>query len=727
MNKGLEVLQKVFGYDAYRPHQKKIVDVIAGGRDTLAVMPTGAGKSLCYQIPALLFSGMTLVISPLIALMKDQVQVLKENGVAAYYLNSSLNAHEFSALLQRLHNDEVKLLYIAPERLENEHFLEQIKTKEVSMVAVDEAHCISQWGHDFRPAYRNIGTLLGSLSSRPVITAFTATATKKVQEDILEQLGLSDPFRIVTGFDRPNLYFRVERDIDKDAFLLSQLKKDEPAIVYCSTRRAVDEVYAMLTEHGFSAGRYHAGMGTEERERMQEAFLYDQKPVMVATVAFGMGIDKPDVRKVIHYNLPGSIENYYQEAGRAGRDGEPAEAILLYAPADIYTQRFLLTRSGDTGGIDKLNQMVHYAETTDCLRHRLLAYFREESNERCGHCGNCDGNFLEKDITVDAQKILSCVYRCGERFGAGMIADVLTGSRAQKVRQFRLDQVSTYHIMPGRTKKEVMGLIDILIGRGYLTRTDDRFPIVKLNKKSREALGKDARILISVREETPKKRGKVIALREELTPYGQKAFEQLRTWRTRRAADEGVPAYVIASDRTLVSLLQVLPKNPKELLDVHGIGEGKAERIGADLLQFIQEHTDPQIRYVEQETAGVLKQTERPRKKPGDTQKDSYERFTKGESAEAIAAAKGILAGTVKQHLVQCLEYGMPLDIRPFVNEEEEAMIRIAIQKAGSDYLRPIKDELPEACSYDSIRFVRALLQQEEREKDRFHNNNKDS
>lgn len=631
MYRALTILTTIFGYDRFRPHQKEIIDAIAKGQDALAVMPTGAGKSLCYQIPALTLPGMTLVISPLISLMKDQVQVLQENGVAADYLNSSLTTPAWADRMNRLEEGRVKLLYVAPERLMADGFMERIARSDVSLVAVDEAHCISQWGHDFRPSYRNIGTLLGSLPKRPVIAAFTATATEKVRTDIIEQLSLQSPFIKITGFDRPNLYFKVERNVDKDAYLLANLKKDESAIVYCSTRKAVEEVHALLTGSGLRVGKYHAGMNPEERQAMQDDFLYDKTEIMVATVAFGMGIDKPDVRKVIHYNLPGSIENYYQEAGRAGRDGDPAEVVLLYAPSDIYTQRFLLERSGNAGDTQKLNRMVDYAESTDCLRHRLLNYFREESSERCGYCGNCDGAFIEEEITLDAQMIISCVHRCGERFGAGIIADVLTGSRAQKVLQFGLNRVSTYNLMPNRTKKEIMQRIDLLTARGYLTRTDDRFPILKLNEKSREVLAPDAKIILAVREETRHLLPRKGDPQTGLTAAGRETFELLRKWRAERAQAEQVPAYVIASNRTLLSVLAVLPQTHEELLRVHGIGQGKADRIGEDLLQFVRDNTEENVRYAE-ELETVHEKPVRKPKKTGGRQLATWQRYTDGET-----------------------------------------------------------------------------------------------
>lgn len=704
MDTMLRILTTVFGYEEFRPHQREIIDAVVKGRDTLAVMPTGAGKSLCYQIPALAMSGMTLVISPLISLMKDQVQVLKENGVAAEYLNSTLHTKEYFERLDQIEKGSVKLLYVAPERLDTPGFIERIARQRISFVAVDEAHCISQWGHDFRPSYRNIGALLEQLPARPKLAAFTATATKKVREDICAQLHLQDPYVKVTGFDRPNLYFSVEREVDKPAYLLAHLSNDTSAIVYCATRKTVDEVYAFLTKNGIRTGRYHAGMQPEERQQMQNAFLQDAMPVMVATVAFGMGIDKPDVRRVIHYQMPGSLENYYQEAGRAGRDGEPADVTLLYAPGDIHTQRFLLMQSSepDTG---KLHYMIDYAQTTQCLRKKLLSYFLEDAPERCGHCGNCDTEFLQEEITLDAQKIISCVHRCGERFGGGMIADVLTGSRNKKLLDFGLDKVSTYNVMPDQSKKQVQKRIDQLIGRGYLTRTDDRFPVLRLNEKSMEALAKDAKIVISVRKED-KKTQRIDAGRG-LTPAGHEKFERLRSWRSRRAAEENVPAYVIASDRTLLSVLQVLPRTKKELLRVHGIGEAKAERIGEEILAFVREHTDPDERYAN--AAEAPKPAVQPRPLT-ERKRTSVRLFREGKSPVQIARELGVAESTVTGHLTDALLAGESIDLGRLLPKERIDTIRAAIEKTDTDYLRPIRDELPEDYTYTEIGLVRAAV-----------------
>ena len=489
-----DILKQYFGYDSFRPGQDKLVQSILSGRDTLGIMPTGAGKSICYQVPALLLSGLTLVISPLISLMKDQVGALNEAGVPAACVNSAMSAESMRDVLGYAAQGGYKLLYVAPERLTAPAFLSFAQRVPVSMVTVDEAHCISQWGQDFRPSYLKILDFLAALPARPLVSAFTATATEAVRDDIVRALGLRDPFALTTCFDRPNLYFAVERPPSKPNALLRLLatRTGKSGIVYCATRKTVDDVCDMLLAKGLPATRYHAGLSAEERQRNQEDFLYDVKPIMVATNAFGMGIDKSNVSFVIHYNMPKNMESYYQEAGRAGRDGEPADCILLYSGQDVHTAEFLIGHSHEAGDSsvdpetrqalierdrDRLRQMTFYATTDECLRRYILRYFGEQAPVSCGHCGNCDTVFEQVDATVDAQKILSCVYRMAERglhFGRGMAAAVLVGSQSEQIKKFRLDTLSTYGIMRGTSMARVRQLTDALIERGCLKADPDR-------------------------------------------------------------------------------------------------------------------------------------------------------------------------------------------------------------------------------------------------------------
>ena len=496
-------LHQVFGYPAFRGGQGKVVASLLQGHDTLAIMPTGAGKSLCYQLPALLVDGITLVVSPLISLMKDQVDALLAHGIAATFINSSLKAAELRERLAGIENGRYKLVYVSPERLQAENFLEIARRVQVSLIAVDEAHCVSQWGHDFRPSYRKIPLFLAKLPRRPVVGAFTATATPEVKEDIIKLLHLQKPHVIVTGFDRKNLSFSVLREVDKDEFLLSYLTahKKQSGIVYAATRDDVEKIALFLQENGLACGRYHAGMRKAERTASQEAFLRDEPPVMVATNAFGMGIDKANVRFVIHYSIPQNLEAYYQEAGRAGRDGETAECILLFHPRDKIVQQYLIEQTVYSSRrlrheLAKLQQVVDYCHTAKCLRRTLLDYFGdEEGGEGCGNCSNCRGEGEVLDVTVEAQKILSCVYRLQGRFGAAMVAQVLKGAGTKRIRRLRLDSVSTYGIMAEKSIAEIRGLIGFLIAEGCLRLTEGKYPLLKLGRNAAAVLKGQIKVL----------------------------------------------------------------------------------------------------------------------------------------------------------------------------------------------------------------------------------------
>lgn len=496
LNKARQILQKFYGYEDFRPGQKKVVESLLNKNDTVAIMPTGAGKSICFQIPALLFEGVTLVISPLISLMKDQVDSLRQLGIAAVYINSSVSKAQLYKDLQDISAGFYKIIYIAPERLTSEYLPDSFKNLNISMVAVDEAHCLSQWGHDFRPSYRNILNFTNSLRIKPIISAFTATATPEVKTDIINLLGLKQPNVFVTGFDRPNLYFSVLRGEVKDKFVIDYVKKhqDEAGIIYVGTRKDVDALQVLLEIKGIKAGRYHAGMTDEERNQMQEDFLYDNLSVMVATNAFGMGIDKPNVRYVIHYNMPKNMEAYYQEAGRAGRDGLSGNCILLYSPQDTQLQKFLISKSTESEirqqlEYKRLQSMVDYCHTPQCLRAFILHYFGEfDVEEHCDNCSNCklEGELI--DITIDAQKVLSCVYRMHERFGVKMIAEVLKGSKSAKIKQFNFERLSTYGLMKERKLKDISDLILRLSAMQYLDITESQYPVVTLNELSWQVL-----------------------------------------------------------------------------------------------------------------------------------------------------------------------------------------------------------------------------------------------
>ena len=606
-----EILKQYFGYDSFRPGQDELVQAILSGRDTLGIMPTGAGKSICYQVPALALPGLTLVVSPLISLMKDQVGALNEAGVPAACINSAMSFEEMRDALYFAGRGQYKLLYVAPERLTAPFFLDFARRVPISMVTVDEAHCISQWGQDFRPSYLKILDFLAALPQRPLVSAFTATATAEVRDDIIRALGLEEPFVITTGFDRPNLYFAVEKPSSKPSALLAHLmqRRDKSGIVYCSTRKTVEEVCDMLLSRGLPATRYHAGLDPEERLANQDDFLYDRKTVMVATNAFGMGIDKSNVSFVIHYNMPKNMESYYQEAGRAGRDGEAADCILLYNGQDVRTAEFLIEHSHENEDesmdektrrhlierdMERLKQMTFYATTTDCLRRYILNYFGEKAPLCCGHCGNCDTNFEEVDATMDARKILSCVYRLDERrlhFGKTVVAAVLTGSKSEQINRFHLDTLSTYGIMHEQTAVRVRQLIDVLLERGLLTADPERYNALFLTQTGNALMRGRGELCIKLPRE---KKPETAARRtEELAAdVDEKLFEKLRALRTKVAQRAGVPPYVVFSNATLADMAARQPKSEYELLGVRGVGEAKARRYGAEFVDCIRAYLE---------------------------------------------------------------------------------------------------------------------------------------
>lgn len=585
LNKARQILQKFYGYEDFRPGQKKVVESLLNRNDTVAIMPTGAGKSICFQIPALLFEGVTLVISPLISLMKDQVDSLRQLGIAAVYINSSVSKAQLYKDLQDISAGFYKIIYIAPERLISEYLPDSFKNLNISMVAVDEAHCLSQWGHDFRPSYRNILNFTNSLRIKPIISAFTATATPEVKTDIINLLGLKQPNIFVTGFDRPNLYFSVLRGEVKDKFVIDYVKKhqDEAGIIYVGTRKDVDALQVLLEIKGIKAGRYHAGMTDEERNQMQEDFLYDNLSVMVATNAFGMGIDKPNVRYVIHYNMPKNMEAYYQEAGRAGRDGLSGNCILLYSPQDTQLQKFLISKSTESEirqqlEYKRLQSMVDYCHTPQCLRAFILHYFGEfDVEEHCDNCSNCklEGELI--DITIDAQKVLSCVYRMHERFGVKMIAEVLKGSKSAKVKQFNFERLSTYGLMKERKLKDISDLILRLSAMQYLDITESQYPVVTLNELSWQVL------------RGQKKVWQKIVIVKKAKAKGE-LFEALRSLRKELATKEKLPPYMIFSDATLTQMATDKPTDLELMKNIRGVGEFKLQKYGEEFLTVIKSY-----------------------------------------------------------------------------------------------------------------------------------------
>lgn len=626
----IDVLRGTFGYEGFRPHQAEIADAALAGRDVLAVMPTSAGKSICYQVPALVLAargaGLTVVVSPLISLMADQVGALRQAGVAASYLNSALTAGERAEVLRDVAAGALSLVYVAPERLEDPAFLAAVAQGGVGLLAVDEAHCISQWGNDFRPSYQRITDFVGALGARPPVMALTATATRAVRDDIASALALRDPLVVVASFDRPNLSFSVSRPAsaaEKDRELVAFVREraERPGIVYCSSRRAVDEVCELLRREGLLATRYHAGMSAEERGRSQDDFLFDRARVMVATNAFGMGIDKSNVSYVVHYNLPLSLEAYYQEAGRAGRDGTRAECLLLYSPGDVHTAEFLLSRSEPREDLtaeqravlaerdeERLRQMVFYATTTECLRAHILRYFGEEAPAYCGNCGNCLADFEEVDATTDALKVVSCVARIAQRgrtAGAAMIVDVLRGSRGEKVLSRGFHTLSTYGIMADVSARRVRQLIDELVFRGVLARTAGDYPTIRLTGESGPFLRREGPwagpLVLKVakgaprvpRPVAPAGTGRAASDVSELDAAGQELYGRLAALRSELAREQGVPAYIIFSNATLVDMCTKRPRDAEGFLEVSGVGAKKAERYGAAFLAEIARSERP--------------------------------------------------------------------------------------------------------------------------------------
>ena len=616
-----KILKQYYGYDHFREGQIPVIKAVLGGRDVLGIMPTGAGKSVCYQVPALMMEGITIVISPLISLMKDQVGTLNQMGVHAAFLNSSLTSGQYYKALQLAKQGRYKIIYVAPERLETESFLDFALSEHVkiSFVAVDEAHCVSQWGQDFRPGYLKILDFLDRLPYRPVVGAYTATATAEVREDILDILKLQNPYVETTGFDRGNLFFAVKKPVDKYKELVSYLKEKgcdtsgDSGIIYCLTRKSVEQVCYDLRNEGFSVTRYHAGLSDEERKENQENFIYGKRQIMVATNAFGMGIDKPDVRFVIHYNMPKNMESYYQEAGRAGRDGAKADCILFYSGQDVITNQFFIEQDRDNEELtgealeevrrqdrERLKKMTFYCHTTDCLRDYMLRYFGEFGSNYCGNCSNCLNTFETIDITELANDLIGCILISGMRFGVNVILDTLRGSKNEKVLRFGLDSNRYYATHAQDTIVFLRQVLNYLVLTDYLVVTDDQFPIVKVKEKglSFYAESGEFRPVLTMKAarkttQTPAKAGQLPGTdksgrKRSSLHTGSDPFEALRRLRTEIARAQHIPPYLVFSDKSLESMCVLLPQTKTEMLAVHGVGELKYQKYGEQFLALCQ-------------------------------------------------------------------------------------------------------------------------------------------
>lgn len=602
-----ELLKTYFGYDSFRQGQEDIIDAILSGRDVMAVMPTGAGKSICYQVPALLLSGITLVISPLISLMQDQVKSLNEAGIHAAYINSSLTEAQISKALGLAMKGTYKIIYVAPERLESPGFMEFALNGDISMVTIDEAHCISQWGQDFRPSYLKIVDFIERLPIRPILSAFTATATEEVKTDITCILKLNHPKMLVTGFDRENLYYRVERltPKQKDDFVTDYIRSHagESGIIYCATRKNVDTLYGNLSEQGVPVTCYHAGISNETRKKNQDDFIYDRAPVMVATNAFGMGIDKSNVRYVIHYNMPQSMENYYQEAGRAGRDGENAQCILLFSPQDVMINKFLLDKKGFEGteiedielikqrDAHRLRVMEGYCKSTFCLRRYILEYFGEKVNGPCDNCGNCHGEYKEVDMTADAKWVINCLAETRGRYGLSIVTGTLLGANRARLKEVGATAYKSYGALNHRSEREIRLLIDQMLLEKYIIQTNGEYSVLRMGDITR-LKNADTRVVIRMpkeKEGSARSKGERKRSTDALTSAGYRLFEKLRQLRLEIAREETLPPYIIFSDRTLIDMCVKKPNDKQEMLNVSGVGENKFNKYGKRFMDEIAE------------------------------------------------------------------------------------------------------------------------------------------